>query len=100
MKRTIAILLVAIMAAGSVFAALSGSAQIGVGANFDNGNYGFIDNSNSVGVNFELANMAGEAVGEGDIRASIKGFLSYLKSSLPMITRMQIASCLFRHRMQ
>ena len=75
MKRTIAILLVAIMAAGSVFAALSGSAQIGVGANFDNGNYGFIDNSNSVGVNFELANMAGEAVGEGDIRASIKGSL-------------------------
>ena len=75
MKRTIAILLVAIMAVGSAFAALSGSAQIGVGANFDNGNYGFIDNSNSVGVNFELANMAGEAVGEGDIRASIKGSL-------------------------
>ena len=75
MKRTIAILLVAIMAVGSVFAAFSGSAQIGVGANFDNGNYGFIDNSNSVGINFELANMAGEAVGEGDIRASIKGSL-------------------------
>ena len=75
MKRTIAILLVAIMAVGSAFAAFSGSAQIGVGANFDNGNYGFIDNSNSVGVNFELANMAGEAVGEGDIRASIKGSL-------------------------
>ena len=75
MKRTIAILLVAIMAVGSAFAAFSGSAQVGVGANFDNGNYGFIDNSNSVGVNFELANMAGEAVGEGDIRASIKGSL-------------------------
>ena len=75
MKRTIAILLVAIMAVGSAFAAFSGSAQIGVGANFDNGNYGFIDNSNSVGINFELANMAGEAVGEGDIRASIKGSL-------------------------
>ena len=75
MKKTIAILLVAIMAVGSVFAAITGSAQIGVGANFDNGNYGFIDNSNSVDVNFELTNQTGEAVGEGDIYASIKGSL-------------------------
>ena len=75
MKRTIAILLVAIMAVGSTFAAFSGSAQVGVGANFDNGNYGFIDNSNSVDVNFELTNQTGEAVGEGDIYASIKGSL-------------------------
>ena len=75
MKKTIAILLVAIMAVGSVFAAITGSAQIGVGADFDNGNYGFINNSNSVDVNFELANMSGEAVGEGDIYASIKGSL-------------------------
>ena len=67
MKKTIAILLVAIMAVGSVFAAITGSAQIGT--------YGFIDNSNSVDVNFELANMSGEAVGEGDIYASIKGSL-------------------------
>ena len=63
MKKTIAILLVAIMAVG------------GFGANFDNGTYGFIDNSNSVDINFELANMNGEAVGEGDIYASIKGSL-------------------------
>ena len=75
MKKTIAILLVAIMAVGSAFAALTGSAQVGFGANFDNGNYGFIGNSNSVDVNFELANMSGEAVGEGDIYASIKGSL-------------------------
>ena len=75
MKKTIAILLVAIMAVGSVFAAITGSAQIGVGANFDNGNYGFIDNSNSVDINFELTNQSGEAVGEGDIYASIKGSL-------------------------
>ena len=75
MKKTIAILLVAIMAVGSAFAALTGSAQVGFGVDFDNGTYGFIDNSNSVGVNFELANMSGEAVGEGDIYASIKGSL-------------------------
>ena len=75
MKKTIAILLVAIMAIGSAFAALTGSAQVGFGVDFDNGTYGFIDNSNSVGVNFELANMSGEAVGEGDIYASIKGSL-------------------------
>ncbi len=75
MKKTIAILLVAIMAVGSAFAALTGSAQVGFGANFDDGTYGFIGNSNSVDVNFELANMSGEAVGEGDIYASIKGSL-------------------------
>ena len=75
MKKTIAILLVAIMAVGSAFAALTGSAQVGFGANFDDGTYGFIDNSNSVDINFELANMTGEAVGEGDIYASIKGSL-------------------------
>ena len=75
MKKTIAILLVAMMAVGSAFAALTGSAQVGFGVDFDNGTYGFIDNSNSVGVNFELANMSGEAVGEGDIYASIKGSL-------------------------
>ena len=45
MKKTIAILLVAIMAVGSAFAAFSGSAQVGVGANFDTGEYGFIGNS-------------------------------------------------------
>ena len=75
MKKTIAILLVAIMAVGSAFAALTGSAQVGFGVDFDNGTYGFIDNSNSVDINFELANMSGEAVGEGDIYASIKGSL-------------------------
>ena len=63
------------MAVGSAFAALTGSAQVGFGVDFDNGTYGFIDNSNSVDINFELANMSGEAVGEGDIYASIKGSL-------------------------
>ena len=76
MKKTIAILLVAILAVGSAFAALTGSAQVGFGANFDNNQYGFIDKSSSVDVNFVLATDSGEAAGEGDIYASIKGSLT------------------------
>ena len=75
MKKTIAILLVAILAVSSVFAAFSGSAQVGVGANFDNNQYGFIDNSTKVNFNFDLATASAEAVGEGDVYASIKGSL-------------------------
>ena len=75
MKKTIAILLVAILAVSSVFAAFSGSAQVGVGANFDNNQYGFIGNSTKVNFNFDLATASAEAVGEGDVYASIKGSL-------------------------
>ena len=75
MKKTIAILLVAILAVSSVFAAFSGSAQVGVGANFDNNQYGFIDNSTKVNFNFDLATASAEAIGEGDVYASIKGSL-------------------------
>ena len=72
MKKTIAILLVAIMAVGSAFAAFSGSAQVGVGANFDNGDWGFIGNSTSVKFDVELATENVENVSEGDIYASVK----------------------------
>ena len=69
MKKTIAILLVAILAVSSVFAAFSGKASIGAGVNLDNGNYGFIDQSTN------LATANAENVGEGDIYASIKASL-------------------------
>ena len=59
MKKTIAILLVAIMAVGSAFAAFSGSAQVGVGANFDNGDWGFIGNETKVTFDVDLATMNG-----------------------------------------
>ena len=72
MKKTIAILLVAIMAVGSAFAAFSGSAQVGVGANFDTGEYGFIGNSTNVKFDVELATENVENVSEGDIYASVK----------------------------
>ena len=72
MKKTIAILLVAIMAVGSAFATFSGSAQVGVGANFDNGDWGFIGNSTNVKFDVELATENVENVSEGDIYASVK----------------------------
>ena len=73
MKKTIAILLVAILAVSSVFAAFSGKASIG--ANLDNGNYGFIDQSTNAKIDLELATANAENVGEGDIYASIKASL-------------------------
>ena len=75
MKKTIAILLVAIMAVGSAFAAFSGSAQVGVGANFDNGDWGFIGNETKVTLDVDLATASAEDVSEGNIYASIKGSL-------------------------
>ena len=68
MKKTIAILLVAILAVSSVFAAFSGK-------NLDNGNYGFIDQSTNAKIDLELATANAENVGEGDIYASIKASL-------------------------
>ena len=75
MKKTIAILLVAILAVSSVFAAFSGEASIGAGVNLDNGNYGFIDQSTNAKIDLELATANAENVGEGDIYASIKASL-------------------------
>ena len=75
MKKTIAILLVAIMAVGSAFAAFSGSAQVGVGANFDTGDWGFIGNETKVTLDVDLATASAEDVSEGNIYASIKGSL-------------------------
>ena len=72
MKKTIAILLVAILAVSSVFAAFSGEAKLGFGGNLDNGNFGFIDKSADVKFDLELATADAESVGEGDVYASIK----------------------------
>ena len=55
MKKTIAILLVAILAVSSVFAAFSGEASLGFGGNLDNGNFGFIDSAAKVKFVFDLA---------------------------------------------
>ena len=75
MKKISAVLLIAVLASGLVFAGFSGSATIGVGANFDNGQYGFIDKGTNVKFNFDIATASGEAKGDGSIYAEIKGSL-------------------------
>ena len=75
MKKTIAILLVAILAVSSVFAGFSGKASVGFGGNLDNGNFGFIDQSTNAKIDLELATANAENAGEGDIYASIKASL-------------------------
>ena len=72
MKKTIAILLVAILAVSSVFAAFSGEAKIGFGADLDNGKFGFMDKGANVKFDIDLATANAESVGDGDVYASIK----------------------------
>ena len=72
MKKTIAILLVAILAVSSVFAAFSGEAKVGFGGNLDNGNFGFIDQSANVKFDVVLATATAEQIADGDVYASIK----------------------------
>ncbi len=72
MKKTIAILLVAILAVSSVFAGFSGKASIGFGGNLDNGQFGFIDKSAKVNFDIDLATATAEQIADGDVYASIK----------------------------
>ena len=55
MKKTIAILLVAMMAVGSAFATFSGEAKIE--ANLDNGNFGFLDQSNTLKLDVDFSTL-------------------------------------------
>ena len=89
MKKTIAILLVAIMAVSSVFAAFTGKASVGFGGNLDNGNFGFIDQSTNAKIDLELATANAENAGDGDI----------LLSSFSMEKKVQLKVILL-HRMQ
>ena len=73
MKKTIAILLVAVLAAGSVFAGFSGSADLTAGFDIDAKKYGFIGQGTEVKVAFDVTTGEGAASGEGDIYAAIKG---------------------------
>ena len=72
MKKTIAILLVAILAVSSVFAAFSGEASLGFGGNFDDGTYGFIDSATKIKFDIDLATASAEQIADGDVYASIK----------------------------
>ena len=75
MKKTIAILLVAVLAAGSVFAGFSGSASVKAGYDLQNKEYGFFENGTNVKLNLELGTQVAEEAGEGDVYASIKATL-------------------------
>ena len=76
MKKTIAILLVAVLAAGSVFAGFSGSASVSAGYNFETKDWGFFGNDTGVKLDFELGSAVAEKAGEGKVYASIKASLA------------------------
>ena len=71
MKKTIAILLVAVLAVSSVFAGFSGKATVGLGYNWETKGYGF-SNGTGFDVNVDLATAEAGNVAEGDIYAGIK----------------------------
>ena len=76
MKKTIAILLVAVLAAGSVFAGFSGSASVSAGYNFETKDWGFFGNGTGVKLDVELGSAVAEKAGEGKVYASIKASLA------------------------
>ncbi|MSU05171.1 hypothetical protein FYJ80_00015 [Spirochaetales bacterium NM-380-WT-3C1] len=71
MKKTIAILLVAVLAVSSVFAGFSGKATVGLGYNWETKKYGF-SNGTGFDVNVDLSTAEAGNVAEGDIYAGIK----------------------------
>lgn len=75
MKKTIAILLVAVLAVSSVFAGftLSGEANVSLKGSFDDKTLGFTNGDNKVKVAIEGATA--EKVNEGDIYAGVKAVL-------------------------
>ena len=72
MKKILSVALVALLAASTVFAAVSGSATAGFGYNFDTKDYGFIGNDKNVKFDFELATASVDQKAEGDVYAAIK----------------------------
>lgn len=78
MKKISAVLLIAVLASGFVFAGVSGWVQTGVGYNLDTTDYGFIKQDNKLQFNLDLATATGEKKGEGDIYAEINGSVTLL----------------------
>ena len=71
MKKILSIALVALLAASTVFAGVTGNAKVAFGYDTSSKNYGF-KNSNSFDVNLDLATAEAEAKGEGDVYAGVK----------------------------
>ncbi len=71
MKKILTIALVALLAASTAFAGLSGSASLGLGYNFEDKTYGF-SNDSEVKVTYELTSEEAGEVKEGTVYAGIK----------------------------
>ena len=75
MKKILSIALVALLAASTVFAGLSGKATLSLGYNTESGSYGF-SNGKEFGVDFDVASETVESVAEGEVFAGVKATLS------------------------
>ena len=72
MKKILSIALVALFAASTVFAGISGAASVGLGYNLEDKSYGFSNSAESK-VTFELTSEETAAEAEGSVIAGIKG---------------------------
>ena len=70
MKKILTIALVALLAASSVFAGLSGYSNLGFGYNSKSGKFGF-NPSSALSIDLDVATAEGSNIGEGDIYAGI-----------------------------
>ena len=75
MKKILTIALIAVIAASSVFAGISGYSNLGFGYNSQNGKFGFSPAS-ALSVDIDVATAEGSNVGEGDIYAGIDGSIT------------------------
>ena len=74
MKKVFTTALVVLMVTSTVFAGISGSANVDLGFNFDDGTYGF-KNGSKIEAKLDLHTEGAENVGEGSVYAGIKGTL-------------------------
>ena len=75
MKKILTIALVALLAASSVFAGLSGYSYLGFGFNSASGAFGF-NPAAALSVDVDVATADGSKVGEGDVYAGIDGSIA------------------------
>ena len=67
MKKTIAILLVAVLAAGSLFPGLSGDTSVKEGVDLDKEEWGFLGNGTNVKYNLFIGKEDVENVAKGEV---------------------------------
>ena len=72
MKKIISIAFVALIAASTVFAGISGYSNLGFGFNSSNGKFGF-NPASALSVDIDIASDSASNVGEGDVYAGISG---------------------------